>query len=386
MANPFLIDTGGDQGVNQAFSGLAQALQYHQAKQEHEENLQNQMAYGRELQNMVDHGASPQDIAEFSLQNPEAQQSMLQNAMSAINMNTAQQQDAIKQNTFDLLNLPTNEERKSRLSELIQEGHVRGEDVRPYMSELGYIEQNPQSADKQLHAFASMSYPKEYQNWLAGTSKPKKHYEQGTGLMAGTSFDSDTGTYKIAPKAQQLVQERQMQKDSQDQLKRELSQDNNNKQRAETIYKDFAAKQKNYYKMQQAHENIESALEVGKKDPTGTSDIALLFQFNHLLDPTSVVRQEEFEQAKNSAGYADGVYNLVQQVKSGKLLTDQQRKSIEAISNDHMERADRMYSQDRKFSEARAKAMGIDPNMIFPKGVTEADAPGKTKRIKWGNL
>jgi hypothetical protein len=73
-----------------------------------------------------------------------------------------------------------------------------------------------------------------------------------------------------------------------------------------------------------AYKGIQQAL--GQNSAAG--DMAGIFQFMKVLDPTSSVREGEYANAKNSAGVPDQIVNLYNQSLSGKLLNPGQRKDF----------------------------------------------------------
>lgn len=105
------------------------------------------------------------------------------------------------------------------------------------------------------------------------------------------------------------------------------------------------------------HRNIGSALKSG----TAAGDLSAIFAYMKILDPGSVVREQEFANAQNATGVPDRVRNLYNQVMSGNRLNDSQRKEF-------MAEADKIAAsaQDRITNVAReyqgiADDYGYDP-------------------------
>ena len=69
------------------------------------------------------------------------------------------------------------------------------------------------------------------------------------------------------------------------------------------------------------HRNIEGAT----KDGTAAGDLSAIFAFMKMLDPGSVVREQEFANAQNAAGIPDRVRNLYNQALNGNRLNPRQR-------------------------------------------------------------
>lgn len=82
------------------------------------------------------------------------------------------------------------------------------------------------------------------------------------------------------------------------------------------------------------------------KDPTAAGDLALIFSFMKILDPNSVVREQEFANAQNAAGVPDQVRNAWNRALNGERLNPDQRA-------DFLRTAYATYQQ----SEAQVKAI-----------------------------
>jgi len=400
--NPFYISPTGGTGINvgQSLAGLGQVLG--QIRQRDEaKNRQQQI--GTDLSNLYKSGDN-EAISNYFIKNPDVTASTKQSVMSAVNARNEAHHNQIGDDLFQVMEMPSSEQKKQFLAQRIKQLQDSGQDSSMYARELGYLIHDPDSSQRDMETFAATSFPERYKSYHQAKYGDNP-LQQGTGPMAGYSFNPTTGVYKIDSSIKSDVDYQKQVKKDRANKNLELQSLNNNRLRADNLYSDFNKSQKNFYTMQQAHENIDSALKVGKTDPTGISDIALLYQYNHLLDPTSVVRETEFATAKNSAGMVNGVFNLVQQVKSGKLLTPEQRKSIKAIADDHMKRMQGRYNQEKKWTIARAKNWGLNPGMVFPKGVDEAGVAGQqaeypegspestqtpagggVKTVKWSNM
>lgn len=66
--------------------------------------------------------------------------------------------------------------------------------------------------------------------------------------------------------------------------------------------------------------------------PTAPDDMAMVFSFMKLLDPTSVVRETEYANAQNAAGIPDRIRNLYNQAMRGTILTPAQRAEFFATA------------------------------------------------------
>lgn len=89
---------------------------------------------------------------------------------------------------------------------------------------------------------------------------------------------------------------------------------------------------RNYKKVEAAANN---------PNPTGATDVNLVFSFMKTLDPGSVVREGEFATAENTSGIPGRVLNLYNRALEGQRLTPQQRQAFlqeaTAIANSQLE-------------------------------------------------
>ena len=74
----------------------------------------------------------------------------------------------------------------------------------------------------------------------------------------------------------------------------------------EGMRKEVSALSKDYFTVRDSEAKINAVA----SDPSAASDLALIFSFMKVLDPGSVVREQEFANAQNAAGVPDQVRNL----------------------------------------------------------------------------
>ena len=95
-------------------------------------------------------------------------------------------------------------------------------------------------------------------------------------------------------------------------------------------------------------------------NPTGATDVNLVFSFMKTLDPGSVVREGEFATAEQTAGIPGKVVNLYNKLLSGQRLTPQQRQGFlqeaAAIADSQIQMQE---ATDTQFSRL-AKEAGVD--------------------------
>lgn len=80
-------------------------------------------------------------------------------------------------------------------------------------------------------------------------------------------------------------------------------------------------------------------LEKAARNPSAANDLSLIFAYMKMLDPGSVVREQEFANAQNAAGVPDQVRNLFNKLRDGERLNDGQRAGFMASARQVAETA-----------------------------------------------
>lgn len=100
------------------------------------------------------------------------------------------------------------------------------------------------------------------------------------------------------------------------------------------------------------------------KNPSPAGDVALIFSFMRMQDPTSTVREGEFATAQNAASWPERVRAQYNKALEGTLLT-------ESIRNDFVKQGqslyDTAYAQQKKVDDIytkRAMQYGVDPKLV----------------------
>jgi len=100
----------------------------------------------------------------------------------------------------------------------------------------------------------------------------------------------------------------------------------------------------------------------------GAADLALIFGFMKMLDPTSVVRESEFGMAAQTGGLPGYLKSMLGKVSSGDVLTPTERKKLLGQARNQFDTADRTV-QNRLTSERERFASygygGLDANRAF---------------------
>ena len=122
---------------------------------------------------------------------------------------------------------------------------------------------------------------------------------------------------------------------------------------------DYARDSKPYIQLRDAYQRVKAA------KPDAAGDLSLIFAYMKILDPNSVVREQEFANAQNAAGVPDRIRNLYNQVKEGVRLNPEQRRQFLAQADSLFENARTNQKQVRGTYSNRAKQWGIPENMVL---------------------
>ncbi len=110
---------------------------------------------------------------------------------------------------------------------------------------------------------------------------------------------------------------------------------------------------------------FERGVSVAKED-TAASDIALIFSYMKVLDPTSVVREGEYATAENAAGVPTRIRNAYEKALSGERLQPEQRQqyisAMRKSAKTQFEQIQPIVSQYKKIAEKR----NLDATSILP--------------------
>lgn len=99
---------------------------------------------------------------------------------------------------------------------------------------------------------------------------------------------------------------------------------------------------------------------------SGFGDLAAIFSYMRVLDPNSVVRETEFENATKAVGYVQKTYNLPQWWFKGSRLTEEGRKAIAGASKSLYKAQRGTYDKRVKLYERQAKIYNVDPTLVIP--------------------
>ena len=162
----------------------------------------------------------------------------------------------------------------------------------------------PEQRELAARMFSAHSMNKDVYDSIFGS----KEYQQGTGEMSGYAFDKTTGTFSIDPNLKKELDAKASQKAAEGKAI-----DFKGRQ---SINKDITAMVKDARQIYRAAKDLSKLRETS----TAVDQLAAVFKFMKSLDPTSVVREGEQQQARSTGGPADYLIGYVNQLRGeGKL-------------------------------------------------------------------
>lgn len=144
---------------------------------------------------------------------------------------------------------------------------------------------------------------------------------------------------------------------------------------------DYRAESKGFAEVSTSMKKVLGSLKTADKN--AGSALAAGTAFMKILDPNSVVRESELGMALNASGWFDRASNVVNTMKSGKIMTPEQVRNLTAASNALFDEAKKAQLEVDASFRQRAKSYGADPRNIITERGQQAEAkvgipPGAT--------
>jgi len=107
-----------------------------------------------------------------------------------------------------------------------------------------------------------------------------------------------------------------------------------------------------------------STLEKLGINPSPAGDMAMLYSFFRILDPTSTVRETEYAAAASAAGLGDKVSGYIERIQRGEKLTPMQRQDFVRVGKElYRKKLDSQRGFDEGYISL-AKTSGVDPDRV----------------------
>lgn len=140
----------------------------------------------------------------------------------------------------------------------------------------------------------------------------------------------------------------------------------------------------NLLKQDQSILSMYRNVQATSRNPSAAGDLSMIFAFMKMLDPGSVVREQEFANAQNAAGVPDQVVNAYNRALSGQRLNPRQRGDfLRQAAQLAGEAENRITSTTRQYQDI-ARQYGYDPvrgtGMADFSGVSSSSESTQTPR------
>ena len=144
------------------------------------------------------------------------------------------------------------------------------------------------------------------------------------------------------------------------------------------LRKEFTALTKNHRTIGEAFEKIL----VGAEKPTGATDLSLIFNFMKMLDPGSVVRESEFQNAEQTGSFSDSMQNTINRFWDGERLTTTRADFLEQAINIYKSQLPAYQELSKNFSGIADRNNVNAANVVLSMGVNIPKAEEVLAKVK----
>jgi len=146
------------------------------------------------------------------------------------------------------------------------------------------------------------------------------------------------------------------------------------------LRKEVTSLNKTFATTSQAYQRIQSATD------TPTGDVALIFAYMKMLDPTSTVRESEYATIENIGSVPTRIWNMFEKAKSGQGVAPGTRKEIKENVSNIMKAQIFEYNDRAKYYRGLAGQYDYDPDRIIefkdiPDSILEKMSDDELKRL-----
>lgn len=226
-------------------------------------------------------------------------------------------------------------------------------------------------ADKYMQlgvAFSGVD-PQRAKFYLDAAKDMKEKTERFTGGVANAALElfgtADIGklTQEQRTKAQQHAQSLEMQQKAAGAPKMSV-----NVSDPTAVSREVMSIRNNYVKeigdasaLASTYQNLLAA----SNDPNPIGDVTLVFGFYKMIDPTSTVREGEYDTLLKSASIPDRIKNYVRKVQTGEKLTPTQRQEIVNAAYNRIESKRNSVNEAFNVHSKALKTLNLDPNQYL---------------------
>ena len=119
-------------------------------------------------------------------------------------------------------------------------------------------------------------------------------------------------------------------------------------------------------------EQFKNLMEIKELGTTPSDDIALIFKYMKTLDPTSVVRDNEFQTVGNAGGLPTQIQNIYNSYTTGNKLTPEIRRDIKKSADSIVRGSIKAVESTISDTVSQAKYRGVPEMLILPENSLKA--------------
>jgi len=132
---------------------------------------------------------------------------------------------------------------------------------------------------------------------------------------------------------------------------------------------EFDKQAKNFDEARLGFEKVQKAAMTDT--PTGATDLALIFGYMKVIDPTSVVREGEFATAEKAGGVSEQLRNLYNKVRTGQRLTEPVREQfVQAARTQFQPYMEMQRNIENRYTNL-SQAYDLDPTRVVLSRIPE---------------
>lgn len=146
--------------------------------------------------------------------------------------------------------------------------------------------------------------------------------------------------------------------------RQDQAEENSNRRDEVNLRREFNNRQevKDFRTVQSAYNSVQAAA----RNPSAAGDLSLIFAYMKILDPGSVVREQEFANAQNAAGVPDRIRNTYNRVLNGQRLNPNQRNDFLGQANNLFQTRLQTYRGIENEYRGYAESYGVSPDRVAP--------------------
>lgn len=147
--------------------------------------------------------------------------------------------------------------------------------------------------------------------------------------------------------------------------RQDQAEENSNRRDEVNLRREFNNRQevKDFRTVQSAYNSVQAAA----RNPSAAGDLSLIFAYMKILDPGSVVREQEFANAQNAAGVPDRIRNTYNRVLNGQRLNPNQRNDFLGQANNLFQSRQQTFQGIENEYRGYAQSYGVSPDRVAPR-------------------